>query len=57
MCINLVSLSRCFFTYIANYGVATVSGKAVVPPIRITFKRIDLAILKLRLSCLKNIMV
>ena len=30
------------------------SGKAVVLTIRITFKRIDSAILKLLLSCLKN---
>ena len=33
------------------------SGKAVVLPIRITFQRIDSAILKLTLSYLKNIVV
>ena len=35
--------------------VLLLSGKAVFLPIRINFKRIDLAILKLTLSCLKNI--
>ena len=37
--------------------VFSLNGKAVVLPIRITFKRIDSALVKLTLSCLKNVIV
>ena len=50
------SVSFFFFAYIENYLghlVLLLSGKAVVLPNKITFKRIDSAILKLTLFALK----
>ena len=48
------------FDYIANFSGSLsffLSSRTFIEPIRITFKRIDSAILKLALSCLKNIVV
>ena len=42
---------------IRSHLVLLPSVKNVVLPIKITFKRVDLAMLKLTLSCLKNIVV
>ena len=63
MRVNLDHSAGSFFAYIANYSGSLkvswllLSGNAVVLPIGITFKCIDSAILKLKLSCLKNIVV
>ena len=62
MRVNLPSLSRpVFFSLILliirGHLLVLLSDKVVVLPTRITFKRIDSAILKPILSCLKSIVV
>ena len=58
--VSVPSLSRIFLPtsqITRDHWALLLSGKAVVPPIKITFKRIDSAKLKLTLSCLKSIVV
>ena len=40
-----------------DHALLVLRGMDIVLPIKITFKHIDLAILKLTLSCVKNIVV
>ena len=58
--VNFHHSAASLFVYIANYSghlVLLQSGKGVVLLIWITFKRIDSAILKLTLCCIKNLVV